>query len=1157
MKIYRLHTAPATNTDWHETSKLNAKLIDSIKDGAAGHYSIPVTSIPSPFGRVFLVKNAFEKVNVLAANSLANLEGTTIYHRLVSETLDMAELLFNIDNLRDAGVNIDILEWNKADKLAQLRATHSDQHTLLARTLDLFWQDAMGTADKIYIIRKDFKVLGGTSTHTLFFTTPNEENFRGAAPIKMGNDVLFDYSFNPLYKRDKAFQIFLYTWIEANPILKVKMPLFAQYLTISLNALTRADAGLHQELMAITHQGQAVAAANLLANYTTIDVAGPATPILLDAGIFMYKAKAGTVSGESSDFMIGSYEHGQDVNSKSTAAQKPLLLQNKFGLPLKYWGGTWDSKTEVPAYDEKPIGERILPGMHTKYPYLTVSDFLAPQLLELPYTLDSTRFFDGHAQGFVKGSKQDNVAPDKSFLLPINRIFFEYFDAADLQRTLVGGEKAFTMTKIDANSVKVVLRIPVKATNQYITLERVYTRDIQPDLKQNKGAIVAAAVNVGFFPFLRDVADKRVVIMERETDKQQPYEVKFYRQNSTDFIAPTQNTLRSSLQKGHYANSNYLMLDQIFDYLTITKDSQTGLLLPVFPTWQQGAKQYTFAIDFGTTNSHIEYSEGGATPKPFDINEADVQLVTMHDSNWEVTPRELQSYFLYEMMPTTIGKEFKFPTRTALAEAEGLQFSGALMTYGDFNPAMYYQKYKNIPQSLITTNLKWANVTDDNTHEKRVRAYIESLLIMVRNKVLLGGGSLQNTRIIWFYPTSMSHFVMTGLENIWNDMHRKYFPTAHALVRYSESEAPYYYRAGATQSVQPSVNIDMGGGSTDVVVFQNEKARVLSSFRFAGNALFSTGYIKGPSLENGFVKAFQPVVDRFLSENYYKLFDLNEVHGQLKDASRNYSSDLMSFFFSLDSKSHSQLVANNLDFTFTRILAADTDFKIMYYLFFGCQMFHIAQLMKAEGLPLPQHIFFSGNASKILSVLDISTNWASLSKVARIIFEKVYGTEFHSEGIQIHRNAEPKEATCRGGIQKLSSPANAAHIAIKNTVLVGDESQTAISETAGIFEGNRTKYEGIDDALKQSVVEEVRRCLKILLLEVPNIFNLGIFGIPIGKMESYYSTLDSNLAGYLQAGLNDRLASTDKAETIGETLFFYPLIGALHKLGLAIASKQV
>jgi hypothetical protein len=1156
-KIYRLHSANATNTDWHETEKLSEARIQTIKDAADSHYSIPVTSIPSPFGRVFLVKNAFEKINTTANTNTRMLEGETIYHRLISETFDLAEMLFNFDNFKAAGVNIDIQVWNKTERLNGLRNSYSPQHKLLARTLDLFWADAMADTDRMYIFRKDFKVIGGTSASTLFFTTPNEGNLSHSTPIKMGNDTLFDFQFNPLYKRDKHFQIFLYTWLEAHPQLKVRMPLLSQHLNISLKAVAQADNALYQQLAAIQQMGQQAAMNKLQQDYAVANVSGPGTVIMLMPDVYMYKAKSSTISGADSDFTVGSFEDGTQVNTKTKEEKKPLILQNSFDLPLTYWGGRWESKTQVPFFDAKPIAERILPGMHVQYPYLTVSDFLEPQLMELPYTLNAERFFDGNAQGFAKGSKQDNVAPDNSFLLPINRRFFDYFDVADLQRSLFDGTKVLTITKIDSNSVKVVLRLPVKANNQYITFERVYMRGVQPNLAENKGAIVAATLNLGFFPFLRDVREKRVVVIERETELMQPYLLRFYRQNSPEYITPSQETMRSSLQKGHYATSNYLSLQDPFDYLTITKGSHNGLLVPRFPNWVEGAKHFTFAIDFGTTNSHIEYSEGNSTPIPFDITAQDVQLVMLHNSDWVVTPREIQDYFLYEMIPTNIGTEFKFPTRSALAEAENLNFSGALLTYGDFNPAMYYEKYRNIPQSVVNTNLKWASVADETTHQKRVRAYIESLLIMVRNKVLLSGGSLQNARIIWFYPASMSHFVMTGLENIWNELHRKYFPSARPLIRYSESEAPYYYRADATPSIHPSVNIDIGGGSTDVVVFQNNEARALSSFRFAGNVLFSNGYIKGASLENGFVKAFQPIVERFLTENYYKLLDLNEVFNQLKDPSRNQSSDLISFFFSLDSKSHTQLAANHLDFAFSNELRNDQNFKIMYYLFFGCQMFHIAQMMKSLEMGLPQHIFFSGNGSKTLNLLDISSDWRSLTSVSRIIFEKVYQTPFHREGVQLHRNSEPKEATCRGGIKKLSSFSNAVDKPISNIVFVGDEHKTIINETGGVFAGNRMKYSGIDEMMKKSVVDEVRRCLRILLLEVPNEFNVGNFGIPVGKMEAYYNVLDHSLEGYLQAGLEDRFQTTDKEQTIEETLFFYPLIGAIHKLGLAIGNKQV
>ena len=48
--------------------------------------------IPSPFARMDLVRTAFRYIT-----SHGELEGTTIYHRLVSDCLDVAEIFFNIE----------------------------------------------------------------------------------------------------------------------------------------------------------------------------------------------------------------------------------------------------------------------------------------------------------------------------------------------------------------------------------------------------------------------------------------------------------------------------------------------------------------------------------------------------------------------------------------------------------------------------------------------------------------------------------------------------------------------------------------------------------------------------------------------------------------------------------------------------------------------------------------------------------------------------------------------------------------------------------------------------------------------------------------------------------------------------------------------------
>jgi hypothetical protein len=78
----------------------------------------------------------------------------------------------------------------------------------------------------------------------------------------------------------------------------------------------------------------------------------------------------------------------------------------------------------------------------------------------------------------------------------------------------------------------------------------------------------------------------------------------------------------------------------------------------------------------------------------------------------------------------------------------------------------------------------------------------------------------------------------------------------------SESIAPYYYfrsSQDASSYDQPAVSIDIGGETTDVVFFRDNKPAMMTSFRFAGNALFSSAD-NISSDNNGFVKAFSKII---------------------------------------------------------------------------------------------------------------------------------------------------------------------------------------------------------------------------------------------------------------------------------------------------------
>ena len=79
-KVLRLHKGAAdTIGNWDTSVKIGTKAIDSIADPIGANDKHEITSIPSPFARMDLVKRAFK---IVAEGSL---EGKTAYHKLVSD----------------------------------------------------------------------------------------------------------------------------------------------------------------------------------------------------------------------------------------------------------------------------------------------------------------------------------------------------------------------------------------------------------------------------------------------------------------------------------------------------------------------------------------------------------------------------------------------------------------------------------------------------------------------------------------------------------------------------------------------------------------------------------------------------------------------------------------------------------------------------------------------------------------------------------------------------------------------------------------------------------------------------------------------------------------------------------------------------------------
>ena len=1129
---------------WFPSDAYSDREIEEIKDPEGGsEISLP-TAIPSPFARIDLVKTAFRNItkspNLRAYTKDGNVVSGKEDEKLVSDALDLAEMLFNIDSIKD---KVRIIVWDRERELTKLKGG-SDAHRRLADTLELYLdQDSesynFDLLNRLYLIEYNYKIIGCTSPATLFFATANDLTH---AQLKLTkNDITFDEEYTPLYERDKEFQKYFHLLFKANPTLSQRLTVVNDYLKKNLKILDNKNPGLYTEIMNQSNQNLE----SFTSNYTELDT-GAVGELVEVVGIPLRKRKREDIIGsiQSSDFIIQSVKY--------EGILKPLILQNSLSKPFRYANDTWDNAIKVPYVDTETVLERRwLPGVRIQYPYLTVSDFLEPYLVRLVYPINKEKFFDGNVNTEVGDDS-------KGFVLPLKRQFFDYFNSYDLVNSLPNTPK-IEMIQGAASSVKVILRIPVARQGEYICFERIYYQPPEnqlgkPDEDKNKGVIVEHQFGVTLFPFIKTnnpniEAYYRVQLVDRDVAgvlKNTDYELRFFSNTVQEGIEIRAKKIRSSKKADavETATSQYYVLHKEFDFIQIKNNvasGASGIIIPAWQPYRQGNEVFSFAVDFGTTNTHIEYKIGNGSPKPFDITSDDVQIATLFHptkttedfgGTGAIAIRELIEH---EFVPQYLGNgsEYKFPHRTVIAESHSLNVETETFTLADFNIPFIYERKPE--KDKIQSNLKWAKKEKGN--EKRVRAYFEKIIMLLRNKVLYNRGNLSQTKLIWFYPSSMKPARKSALENTWTELFNQYFNPEQPAIGITESVAPFYYFKGTNRlqggAFKPVVSIDIGGGTTDIVVFKSNKPLLMTSFKFAANAIFGDGFSEyGAASSNGLITKYLPYYENLLAIN--KLYDLSKVLDSIKD--KNKTEDLNAFFFSIE---NNPKIKDKKLFSYNSLLANDEDLKIIFLYFYSAIMYHIAELMKQKQIELPKHLIFSGTGSKVLNIIDQAPKLKNLEGLSKNIFEKVYSQSFDSDGLTIETEKQmPKEVTCKGGL--MSNPEDLA-IDIRSI----KATHTCLNGIA------KLTYNQLDDTTKSSISNYVASFNEFFFKLNTQYSFSDYFNVTEKSLGIFKEELNKHLRDYLEEGLEynrklDEIATDDKE--IEETLFFYPLIGAINNL---------
>lgn len=1120
-KVFRIHKgASNTISNWEDSVRIGTKAIDSIEDPVGATDKKEITSIPSPFARIDLVKRAFKYV------AEHGLDGKTAYHKLVSDSLDVGQIFFNIEKYRNF---VEIIVWDKKNHLQQLEDSNSAEHVRLGKTYRTYIQQDgdeynFNQMDCIYLLNyvdstgpEIMNIIGATSPATLFFTSANNLSYV-KKKIKFGCDSPFDDDYKPLYRREFDYIKYWYSLRASRQDFAKLFPEVDLYLTKCYKLLSDSQRDdIRQNILDHTHY---------TSNYDDIPVVTTAQQYVMVLNQKLRRKP--TVTKVDSDF-----EMEVSPELRRPGVNIPLALPvETYTEPTKYVIGDWDKNTRVPYSDVTPIAQRSLPDDGSTYPYVTISDFLEDTIVKIPYKFNSKGYFDGN---------DANADARDSYLLPLKRTFFDYF-TVDTLRGTVGGKKVIEIQRLVGDTgVKVILRIPIKKRDSYIQYDRIYYKGSKADVNANKGAIIEdKEFTVGQFPALKYPAGikayYRVALLDRDSvaGENNPYSLSFY--NRENKLVEAEGMVKRNCNPDgvridpYKVDSITYALENEYDYMHVSGNGVSAVIVPTFAV-RAGNHKFRFAIDFGTTNTHIEYSVNDEASKAFDITEADMQIQKLHLTD----DADLRGVFNSDFLPETIGGEsiYRYPMRTVISESQNTNWSKAVYSMANTNIPFTYEKVMPLSYNSLHTDLKWSAKQED---KQRAHKYIESLLVMLRNKVLLNNGDPSRTEIVWFYPASMTQGRFNKFKSEWEESFLELFNASQQnIIAMSESVAPYYYHKANNGAVSTVVSVDIGGGTTDVLIVDKGKPEYLTSFRFAANTIFGDGYSYNAET-NGIVRTYVPIIRQQLEAN--KFNSLKEVLNSLD--SKKISTDIIAFFFSL--ASNKEVLKEKVEINFGKMLADDKRGKYVVILFFVAIMYHIANIMKAKGFEVPRHITFSGNGSKVLNVL--STNPNTLERFSKLIFEKVYGKPYSEDGLDIIRPKDSKESTCKGGI--LANPFQSqdySEIKTMKTILLGTDESTFVEQGMD--------YDSLNDSIKDQVVQNCKDFINFAFDLDKEFSYYDEFEIDKSVMEGARKLCMRDLKTFLDNGIELKKESIkqDGADNVvEETLFFYPLTGVLNAL---------